>query len=184
MRELRKTGHLLRYRLQKMTDYDPSRLMIMRRPAGIDIDSRHDRNELESAIENFKPQLIIGGPVYKMLPEGKMHDDRHAAAIVQNALDQIRIRHECALILEHHAPIGTRDDRELRAIGGMMWQAWPDVSISLKAENDFKRFVVTRPHPERGTFNWPQVFNRGTTWPWEADMAPISPSERYDDAAF
>lgn len=175
MRELRQTGHLLRYRLQRIVeDYDPSRLMIMRRPAGIDIDSRHDRNELESAIESFKPQLIIGGPVYKMLPESKMKDDRHAAAIVQNALDQIRIRHQCALILEHHAPIGQQGDRELRAIGGMMWQAWPDVSISLKSEDNFQRYVVTRPHPERGSFNWPESFTRGTKWPWEAYYPPGS----------
>src|ERR1039458_6411690 len=82
MRELRKTGHLLRHRLRNLVDdYDETRLMIMRRPAGVDLDSRHDRDEFESAIESFKPQLIIGGPVYKMLPEGKIHDDRHAACL-------------------------------------------------------------------------------------------------------
>lgn len=180
MRELRKSGHQLRYRLQRIvSDYDPSRLMIMRRPAGIDIDSRHDRNELESAIERFKPQLIIGGPIYKMLPQSKMKDDRHAAATVQNVLDQIRIRHQCALILEHHAPIGQQGDRELRAIGGMMWQAWPDVSISLKSEDNFQKFVVTRPHPERGSFNWPESFTRGTKWPWEAYYPPGSEHEMF-----
>lgn len=169
MRELRQTGHLLRHRLQKLTKYDPDNLTIFRRPAGMDMDSRHDRNELEAAIEHFRPQVIVGGPVYKMLPEGKVQDDRRAAAIVQNVLDGIRIRHSCALMLEHHAPIGQPGDRELRAIGGMMWQAWPDVSISLKAEDSFQRFMVKRPHPERGEFNWPPSFVRGPRWPWEAE---------------
>lgn len=169
VRELQTTGHLLRHRLKKLVDYDPSRLMIFRRPGGIDITARHDRGELEAVLEHFRPQLIVGGPVYKMTPASKWDNEQKKADAVQNELDRLRIRFGCALMIEHHAPIGNGGSRELRGMGGTLWQAWPDVSISLKSENNYRQFNVERPHPERGSFDWPTSFTRGRTWPWEAN---------------
>ena len=183
-RELKATGFLLRHRLvrqltQEGKEYDPSRLAIFRRPQRIDLRNRHDRGELEAVMESFRPQLVVGGPVYRM---SRMGEDEEGAVYtvgtVQAVLDDLRIRYSCALILEHHAPIAGRKDGPLRGFGGMLWMAWPDVTVSLEAseaEGD-QRFVVRRPHPERGTYDWPKEFVRSNHWPWVATWKHSNPA--------
>ncbi len=141
-------------------------------PYGLDLRSRRDRGEFESVLEDCRPQLIIGGPVYKIMPRREREDvDTHALAF-GHLFDSFRKRWGCALMIEHHAPTGRQGEtRELRSKGGQQWAAWPEVTVSLTAKttpDGLAYFQVGFPHPTRGKFRWPKRFDRGEDhdWPW------------------
>jgi hypothetical protein len=141
-------------------------------PYGLDLRSRRDRGEFESVLEDCRPQLIIGGPVYKIMPRRESEDvDTHALAF-GHLFDSFRKRWGCALMIEHHAPTGRQGEtRELRSKGGQQWAAWPEVTVSLTAKttpDGLAYFQVGFPHPTRGKFRWPKRFDRGEDhdWPW------------------
>ena len=95
-------------------EWESSNLAMFSAPYGLNILSRRDRGELEAVLERTRPQVIIGGPIYKMIPENERGDRDLQAGHLQNYLDGLRRRYTCALVLEHHTP--TADDT--RAKGG------------------------------------------------------------------
>jgi replicative DNA helicase len=160
--------------LNKTEDAQPLRPALLSAPYGMDLRSRRDRGELEEVLEDLRPQLIIGGPIYKMLPQGDNTSDPRHAEQLQRILDNVRKRWGCALMLEHHAPAGRAGEaRELRSVGGQRWAAWPEVTVALHTrkgdEGKPDGADVKFPHPPRGRFKWPKRFDRGTQpddWPW------------------
>lgn len=170
--ELMPSSDAIRAVMQTVPIAQPIEPALFSAPYGMDLRSRRDRSELEAVLESFHPQLIIGGPVYKIMPtrEGESIDT-HAAAM-HRILDGFRKRWGCAIMLEHHAPTGAPGkQREMRSKGGQQWAAWPEVTVALhrKTDNSEIRFDVQFPHPTRGQFVWPRRFLRGTRpgeWPW------------------
>lgn len=165
--------------------WDPTYHSLFSRPFGFDLRNQRDRSDLETAIENFRPDLIIGGPIYKMMParEGES-DPRHADAF-QQIVGKLMERHGFALIIEHHAPAAQHGQRELRGIGGQRWAAWPDVIIALEMETDAEKEATgnfqVKVKKSRGVFDWPKKLERGGSslqWPWIATYAG-----REDDSA-
>ena len=138
-------------------------------PYGVDLASRRDKGDLLAVLEDCRPKLIIGGPVYKMTDQTvDMSEDRRAA-IVQGVFNDIRKRWGSAVILEHHAPTGNAKGREIKAKGGQVWPAWVNMTIALHASDGGMSAEVKYPHPPRGVFRWPKRFDRGTgsnDWPW------------------
>lgn len=172
--ELVPTSKLLTDLLARTPDAQPLRPALLSAPYGMDLRSRRDRSEFEEVLEDLHPQLIVGGPIYKMLPQAdNTSDPRHAEAL-QRILDNVRKRWGCALMLEHHAPAGrTGEARELRSVGGQRWAAWPEITVALhtrKGEDGKPDGAdVKFPHPPRGRFKWPKRFDKGTAvddWPW------------------
>jgi len=175
--ELRPSADLFRSLLAETPGAQPSEPALLTRPFGMDLRARRDRSELEEALESFRPQLIVGGPVYKLMPRREREDiDSHAAAMHQ-ILDSFRRRWGCALILEHHAPTGKSGaEREIRSKGGQQWEAWPEVTVALHSRTTItgsQWLDVRFRHPPRGNYRWPKKFDRGTRpgeWPWIAQM--------------
>lgn len=156
--------------------WDPTRLALFSAPYGLNVLSRRDRSELEEVLEDFHPQLIVGGPVYKLIPDDEGGDRDLQTGKLQGYLDRLRRRYGCALVLEHHTPTG--DDT--RAKGGQRWEAWPEMTVRLTSRDG--ELSVGYPHPPRGQFDWPRGFTRGKSWevPWVASFAsrpPVSLSE-------
>lgn len=137
-------------------------------PYGADLSSRRDLDDLYAVIEDCRPQLIVGGPVYKMTDQRvDLSEDRRAAVVIA-VLNDIRKRWGSAVILEHHAPTGSGKARDIRAKGGQVWAAWVNMTIALRGTDDERSARVTYPHPPRGHFRWPKRFDRGMghEWPW------------------
>lgn len=165
-------------------------------PYGLNLRSRRDRSELEEVLEDVRPQLIVGGPLYKMLPQADSTSDPRHAEELQRLLDDIRRRWGCALMLEHHAPAGkTGQEREIRSVGGQRWAAWPDVTIALHQIKDPTQppgAEVKFPHPTRGKFRWPRTFERSShewEWPWipvlrNEDARPVVRSSHFEKQPF
>jgi hypothetical protein len=139
-------------------------------PYGVDLASRRDRGDFLAVLEDFRPQIIVGGPVYKMTDQTLDLSEDRRAAIVQSIFNDVRKRWGSAILLEHHAPTGqSGKSRELKAKGGQVWPAWVNMTVALHAINDGQSVEVKYPHPPRGKFRWPKQFDRGTMegdWPW------------------
>lgn len=100
------------------------------RPAGIDAPGR-DAGWLNQVASECSPDVIIIGPAYKLML-GDPQKDRDVLALLA-ALDDVRVRHNAALIIEHHSPHGTGDGpRTVRPYGSSVWQRWPEVGIGLR----------------------------------------------------
>ena len=171
--ELLPTSKRLETLLKNNPHAGEGRPALMSSPYGMDLRSRRDRSELEEVLDEVRPQIIVGGPLYKMLPQDASTSDPRHAEELQRILDNVRKRWGCALLLEHHAPAGQPGQRrEIRSVGGQRWAAWPEVTIALHAESDddgTESAVVKFPHPTRGRFRWPRQFYRATReweWPW------------------
>jgi replicative DNA helicase len=138
-------------------------------PYGVDLEKRRDRSDFESVLQDFRPRLIIGGPVYKLTDQAKDMSEDRRAAIVQGVFNDVRKRWGSAVILEHHAPTGSSKGRPIRAKGGQVWPAWVNMTIGLHAEQEGNSLRVEYPHPPRGSFKWPKRFDKGRgshDWPW------------------
>lgn len=167
--ELERTLRVIDDLLIAKLGLDVLRPAIFSAPFGMDLRSRRDRAELEEVLEDCRPALIVGGPIYKLTRrrDRESEDDRSAA--LQGILDDVRKRWGSALILEHHAPTGSKGERELRSKGGQQWDAWTNATIGLYGRADGS-LSVRHLHPPRGRVVWPRGFTRGTRpgqWPWE-----------------
>jgi replicative DNA helicase len=138
-------------------------------PYGTNLASRRDRGDLYAVLEHFRPQLIVGGPVYKLTDQTEDLSEDRRAAVVMSVFNDVRKRWGSAVILEHHAPTGSGRGRDMRAKGGQVWAAWVNMTVALHPTQDGASVDVRYPHPPRGHYRWPKRFDRGlnqTDWPW------------------
>jgi len=190
---------LLSRRFSRMGDvaaaypgWDEANMRFELRPGGIT--SMRDVFELRDAVRRFEPQLLIAGPIYKMMlgSPGKDGNMLGVHSKVAMFFDQLRQEYGCALWIEAHAPYGgATGAREMRPEGSSMWARWPEFGLALykatKAHGgdtalDVKRFRGDR---EEGRV-WPDWLTRnpyGAGWPWVANYGkaqaqlPLAPPE-------
>lgn len=114
------------------------------RNEGIDLLGR-DAGYLHQIASKCSPDVIVAGPVYKMMPAGDSNEGRDTGAL-QAVLDDVRVRHNAALILEHHPPLGNAIGRRtVRPVGSSLWLRWPEIGIGL-AEHEEQ---LTQERPDR-----------------------------------
>lgn len=173
-------------RLQKGDDYDPEACKFFRRPQGMDPRSRQGRGELEREIANHRPDLVCIGPAYKMLHrrsgKGGTESYEEATDPVLMILDELRTRYNFALVIEHHAPQGPANQREIRPYGSQRWLAWPEIGLSLKAEpQERNTWTLGRHRGDRMVTDWPDKLHHGDVWPWVGSwsdgMQPLPTNE-------
>lgn len=160
--------------------WDEGNMRFYTRMGGINLTTAQDSFEFMDAIRRFEPQLIIAGPIYKMIWGLKPSDDGlRAHAAVAAFFDKVRERYGSAVWLESHAPKGDNRGRDLRPEGWNGWLKWPEFGLALhpatKAHGgeqgvDVKRFrgdrIDSRPWPSWMTRNL--VFP-SSGWPWVAN---------------
>ena len=141
------------------------------KPSGFDLMKQEDREILERAIEDSKPELLVLGPLYKAFVDPGGRTAEAVAVEVAKYLDYIRDSYQCALWLEHHAPLGeSMTNRQLRPFGSAVWSRWPEFGIALTPDissgvaytYDVKHFRGAR--DERP---WPTKIKRGRLFPFE-----------------
>lgn len=148
-------------------------LWIEGREQGIDVRRRNDRGWFEALVAAHDPEVLVVGPVYKLIEgdEKIRSDSAEAASIVARVVDRVRVRHDCAVILEHHAPHGDRGDRAgFRPFGSSLWLRWVNFGIGLKVRPDeVAEIEHWKPSRSRGR-RWPDELVPGAvgSWPWEA----------------
>lgn len=151
----------------KGTAYREHAAWLWHRPGGIDLRKRSDRAEFEAILEHTRPGLVCMGPLYKCYRVNGGENDEQAAGMVQNIFDDLRTRFSFALVLEHHAPKRQNGYRDLAPYGSSLWLRWPEFGIKLvPPDEDSTALKVERWRGDRLVAAWPEMLERGTTWPW------------------
>ena len=167
-------------------------LTILSRPGGIDIRSRRDRDLLHRVFDQVQPKVASIGPLYKLYRQDRRESDEQAAIDAQNVLDDIRIKHGCALVLETHAPKGSGSIRDLIPFGSSAWMRWPELGWKLlpcddrgNPNSDGKSVKVGRFRGDRVQVETPAYFTRsGGGWPWSAYWPNGIPREKTSGPKF
>jgi replicative DNA helicase len=155
------------------------------RPEGLDLTRPQDRSWVMRRVENFKPDLLIIGPIYR-LHAGDPNSEELARK-VSVVLDEARATAGCAVFMEAHSPHhnGFGQHRTLRPVGSSLWMRWPEFGFGLRPVEDEKsaedgdgargrRFLPWR--GMRDERSWPRFIRQGDKWPWisykpiDADM--------------
>jgi len=144
---------------------------ILTKPSGMDLLRATDRAILEQALDEVRPHMLVIGPLYKAFIDPGGRTSEAVAVEVAKYLDTIRTIYNCALWIEHHAPLGsTNTTRDLRPFGSAVWSRWPEFGISLQPDPtvvgeyvyDIKHFRGARDERQ-----WPLKIKRGKRFPFE-----------------
>lgn len=172
-KHFRKLEKIARLKGRRVPD---GNLRIICRPEGIDLLSEDGAAWLLERVTAHKPDLLCIGPFYR-LHHGDMNDER-SARLATVVLDKVRVKADCALISEHHAPHGDTPPRPVRPIGSSLLMRWPELGIGIRGAANADRsesghyttvdVVMWRGARDDG-YRWPQQLTFGTRdedWPW------------------
>lgn len=153
-------------------EWDKKNLFVWSRPDGINLRYSHDVDALDRVLRQSNPDLVVFGPIYKSYLKREREDDETLGAALQQTLDRLRIRHDCAWLFEHHAPHGD-GTRKFRPFGTSLWLRWPDIGIAMYPEYDdngepLNIRVLSRFRGDRFRVEWPKKLQFGTTMPFKA----------------
>lgn len=141
-------------------DIDPNNMRIRIVTEGIDLLSATDVAFLEERIAVNKPDLLIIGPLYKLVGDDPVKEEpaRKAAAV----LDRLRQAYGFALLMEAHAPHAVGISKRVeRPYGASLWMRWPEFGLHLGADGALNHWRGARDERE-----WPVLLQRGGAWPW------------------
>ena len=134
-----------------------------------DVTNARDLGDIHSAIDEHEPDMIVIGPLYKLVPTA-VNNDTEAAPLI-NALDSIRER-GVTLVMEAHAGKGTSMDggRNFAPRGSSALLGWPEFGFGLAPDaEDPKIAHVLRWRGDRDERDWPTRLTRGGVMPWTDD---------------
>ena len=152
--------------------WNPNRwLRLWTRPSGVDLRERSDLQAFRAILEDFRPELVVAGPVYRMGSRLTRENDEDLARALTGTLDDLRAQYSFAVILEAHAPHGFDGSRPLRPIGSSTYLRWPDLGRSLAvAKRRPQVLTVGRFRGDRCVVHWPDELARTvgsvSPWPW------------------
>jgi hypothetical protein len=183
----RKFRELAALSIQYQRRVPDRQLILIHRPAGIDLTRDDDTAWLRERAWAHRPDVLIIGPFYR-LHMADMNDEQPARRVV-GILDQIRAKMSCALIIEAHSGHGEGGrNRSVRPVGSSLLLRWPEFGygIAPPAEKpstatpgalngntvvDFKTW-----RGPRDTRDWPKrlVWGGPGRWPWmPVTMEPV-----------
>ncbi|MFM2124100.1 MAG: hypothetical protein RL328_551 [Acidobacteriota bacterium] len=145
-------------------------LWVKPRPQGIDLSKPWDVAWLDALLAHHQADLCVFGPLYKSFsaPGSHSKDSETAAFPAAAAIDQIRIRRDCAFLIEAHAPHGASGDRaDYRPLGSTLWLRWPEFGLGMKPTADGNVKLVRWRGMRDRQRQWPEVLAEGTVWPWQ-----------------
>ncbi len=112
---------------------------------------------------------MLLGPIYKSFIDPGGRTAEPISVEVAKFLDRIRSEYNCALWLEHHAPLGSGSHRDLRPFGSAVWSRWSEFGIALHPDPTASGLVEVKHYRGmRDEREWPTGLRRGEQWPFEA----------------
>ena len=148
---------------------DVASRVMLRNSARLDITRDKDLALIHRELDAQQPDLVIIGPLYRLVPRAIQTDDD--AAPVLAALDTIRDR-GIALLIEAHSghAIGKGGSRDMRPRGSSALLGWPEFGYGLRnlgaKGNRYCQFVAWRGNRSDRS-GWPEALVRaddGVRW--------------------
>jgi len=141
---------------------------LLMKPDGVNLLTPQDRAIVEEHVAAIDPDILFFGPLYKSFIDPGGRTAESVSIEIARFLDYIRHTYNCALWIEHHAPLGSGGQRDLRPFGSAVWSRWSEFGIALSPDPtdpeliDFKHY-----RGQREAREWPTLCKRGSTWPFE-----------------
>lgn len=144
---------------------DPSDRMMVDCTSRMDITRDKDLARIHQLLDAQQPELVIVGPLYRLVPRALQTDDDTAPVLA--ALDTIRDR-GCALMMEAHAghALGKGGLRDLRPRGSSSLLGWPEFGFGMRSigTEGFADLVPWR--GQREERDWPQRLKKADGFRW------------------
>lgn len=176
---VRHTRAMMQVARRKAPDFNPENFVVI--PiATLDLTKRSDRMEIEAYLEGHQPDLIVIGPLYKILPPpgGRISYEEHALQGI-HIIDDWRARYDIAVLMEHHAAKTSGGRREMDPLGASAWMRWPEFGIKIERDEENKKlFHLGHFRGQREIREWPATLEHGgpMQWPWRAPIEDRIPN--------
>lgn len=151
----------------------------------MDITTEKDLGAVHRLVDEHQPDLLVIGPLYRLIPRAINNDDDAAPLIA--ALDTLRDR-GLALLMEAHAGHATTKggDRDLRPRGSAALMGWPEFGFGIAMDPTDEAGLtanLVRWRGDRDQRAWPQTLLRGGQWPWSDAATTVTHrwTPRYGD---
>lgn len=149
------------------------------RPEGLDLALDRDVSWLLRRVSVICPDVVMLGPLYRMVPRALNTDDEVAPIIA--TLNMIRARGACVLVEAHAGhSLGVGGRRDLRPRGSSALLGWPEFGYGIRFSDHpqakQRRTVDLVPwRGDRDERMWPEMLTAGGTWPWNefVGLGPI-----------
>jgi hypothetical protein len=158
------------------------RIIHKTRNEGIDLPGK-DAGWFHQVAAHHSPDVILLGPAYKLM-RGDPQRDSDVLALL-NVIDEVRVQHNAAVLVETHSPHGVGNDRPTRPYGSSMWLRWPEIGFGLRAAEGTEFTAKNRPievelvswRGQREDRDWPAKIEHGKSnqlpWvPYDPEWAP------------
>ena len=123
---------------------------------------------LEEYVDAIRPDILFFGPLYKAFLETGNRSAESVSIEIAKFFDYIKMKYNCALWLEHHAPLGSGGQRDLRPFGSAVWSRWSEFGLALAPSPEDPELIEFRHYRgQREARQWPAVCKRGSSWPFE-----------------
>lgn len=149
---------------------------------------------LHQIVGDYAPDLLVIGPAYKAIGDADERDGVIISRLLRR-IDQVRRRHDVAVLIEQHSPHEQPgQQRTVRPVGSSMWRRWADAGIGIRphdmthedeaakeiaATEERSSWVdVIRWKPPRGQRDWPRQLKYGTR-----NELPWIPAGQYETRA-
>jgi RecA-family ATPase len=114
-------------------------MFVLSKMGGVDLTGDEDAQWLLERCIAHKPDVLFLGPLYYLYAEGS--NEEAAMRRVQKAIDAVRTRIGCAVIIEAHPGHGSFGKRPTRVAGSSVWLRWLESGIGL---TDYEHTDPTR----------------------------------------
>ena len=141
---------------------------LLMKPDGVNLLKAEDRAMVEEYVASVEPDILFFGPLYKSFLDPGGRTAESVSIEIARFLDYIRHTYNCALWIEHHAPLGSGGQRDLRPFGSAVWSRWSEFGIALAPDPTDPQLIEFRHYRgQREAREWPELCKRGDTWPFE-----------------
>lgn len=177
-RQWRRKARQLFVMASKFGKGDPANMDLSCDLRPLDITKDSDLGMIHKKLDEFPADLLVLGPLYKLVPRAIMNDD-HAAPLLA-ALDSLRER-GCVLVTEAHA--GNERDKSLRPVGSSAFMRWPEFGRGLRRDQAIEgRWLLEQWRGDRDERTFPAALTRnGSVVPWLAEGVSPGVISRFND---
>ena len=143
----------------------------------MDLTGPGDIAALHGLLDEHVPDILVIGPLYKMLPR-EITTDTDAAPLIA-ALDSLRDRPDGpCLVMEAHMGHGKTGagGRDPRPRGSSALLGWPEFGFGLLKNSEHPESIVDvrRWRGDRDERDWPEQLSRGGPFPWSDERLPAA----------